>query len=129
MNVYRAQPLRIEMVLPSLGLGGMEIMAVNLARCLSADGHDVGVTCTDGLGPVTAQFTALDIPVSLVPAPGIGGNFWPAALAAHIRAKSPDVVHVHSGVWFRAARAARQAGVRRIIHTVHGLHEPEPWFY
>jgi glycosyltransferase involved in cell wall biosynthesis len=67
--------------------------------------------------------------VRLVPAPGIQGNLWPAALAASFRANNPDVVHIHTGVWFRAARAARLAGVRRVIHTVHGLMDHEPWFH
>jgi glycosyltransferase involved in cell wall biosynthesis len=59
---------------------------------------------------------------------GILGNLWPAAVAAHLRRKRADVVHVHSGVWFRGAWAGRLAGVRRVIHTVHGLLDHEPWF-
>jgi glycosyltransferase involved in cell wall biosynthesis len=37
-------------------------------------------------------------------------------------------MHVHSGAWLKAARAARRAGVPRVVHTVHGLLDEEPWF-
>ena len=50
----------------------------------------------------------------------------PAALAAAIRAIAPDVVHTHSGVWYKVARAARMAGVPRVVHTEHGR-QGEGW--
>jgi glycosyltransferase involved in cell wall biosynthesis len=38
------------------------------------------------------------------------------------------VVHTHSGVWPKAAAAARAAGVPAIVHTEHGFNYGEPWF-
>ena len=52
---------------------------------------------------------------------------WPRALARRIREIAPDVVHTHSGVWYKASLAARLAGVRRVIHTEHGRQIPDPW--
>jgi len=52
---------------------------------------------------------------------------WPVALTRTIRAIAPDVVHTHSGVWYKASLAARRAGVRRLIHTEHGRQYPDPW--
>jgi glycosyltransferase involved in cell wall biosynthesis len=41
---------------------------------------------------------------------------------------APDVVHSHSGVWYKASRAARMAGVPRLVHTEHGRALSEPWW-
>jgi glycosyltransferase involved in cell wall biosynthesis len=51
----------------------------------------------------------------------------PAALASTVREIAPDVVHLHSGVWYKASLAARMAGVPRVLHTEHGRHQPDPW--
>jgi len=45
---------------------------------------------------------------------------YPRALMRQIKAIGPDVVHTHSGAWYKAARAARGAGVPVVIHTDHG---------
>jgi glycosyltransferase involved in cell wall biosynthesis len=50
----------------------------------------------------------------------------PVALAARLRAIGPDVVHTHSGVWYKASLAARMAGVPRVIHTEHGRAARDP---
>jgi glycosyltransferase involved in cell wall biosynthesis len=52
---------------------------------------------------------------------------WPTALTRQIRAIAPDVVHTHSGVWYKASLAARLAGVPRVVHTEHGRAAPDPW--
>jgi glycosyltransferase involved in cell wall biosynthesis len=55
--------------------------------------------------------------------------FWPAPLARQIRAIAPDVVHLHSGVWYKASLAARMARVPRVLHTEHGRRAPDPWVF
>jgi glycosyltransferase involved in cell wall biosynthesis len=52
---------------------------------------------------------------------------WPGSLIRIMRAIRPDVVHSHSGVWYKAALAARYAGVPRVIHTEHGLRARDTW--
>jgi glycosyltransferase involved in cell wall biosynthesis len=52
---------------------------------------------------------------------------WPAGLIRRIREIAPDVVHTHSGVWYKASLAARHAGVPRLVHTDHGRPHPDPW--
>ena len=54
-------------------------------------------------------------------------NLRPVALAREIRAIRPDIVHTHSGVWHKAALAARIAGVPVVVHTEHGRAVPDPW--
>lgn len=50
----------------------------------------------------------------------------PIGLAKLIRRTKADVVHLHSGVWFKGALAARIAGVRRVIFTEHGREHNDP---
>jgi glycosyltransferase involved in cell wall biosynthesis len=51
----------------------------------------------------------------------------PVGLKREIAEIAPDVVHSHSGVWYKASRAARMAGVPRLVHTEHGRALTEPW--
>jgi glycosyltransferase involved in cell wall biosynthesis len=50
---------------------------------------------------------------------------WPRRLTRTIHALAPDVVHTHSGVWYKASLAARRAGVLRLVHTDHGRPYPD----
>jgi glycosyltransferase involved in cell wall biosynthesis len=52
---------------------------------------------------------------------------WPGPLVRIMRAIDPDVVHSHSGLWHKAAMAARYAGVPRVVHTEHGLRARDTW--
>jgi glycosyltransferase involved in cell wall biosynthesis len=122
-----SRPLTVEMVLPSLDPGGQELVVARLAKELAARGHDVGVTLTMEEGSLAEGLRRAGHDVALVPTPGLRTNWRSESLINRFRARRPDVVHVHSGVWLKAARAARAAGVRRVIHTVHGLLDREPW--
>ena len=51
----------------------------------------------------------------------------PTSLARDIAAIAPDVVHTHSGVWYKATLAAKMAGVPWRVHTEHGRAHPDPW--
>lgn len=116
------------MVLPSLIAAGMETVTARLTMRLARAGHEVGVTCLMEEGPLAAELRAAGHRVAVVGAPGIRTNFQPTALASWLRDERPDIVHVHSGAWAKGARAARLAGVARIIFTEHGLNDVEPWY-
>jgi glycosyltransferase involved in cell wall biosynthesis len=122
------RPLRVEMVLPSLEPGGQELVVVRLAKELAARGHNVGVTVTMEEGSLAPMLRDAGHDIALVPAPGLRTNWRAPSLITRFAERRPDVVHVHSGVWLKAARAARVAGTRRVIHTVHGLLDREPWY-
>lgn len=124
----QTRPLRVEMVLPSLEPGGQELVVVRLTNALRARGHDVGVTVTMEEGSLAAPLRNAGHDIALVPAPGLKTNWRAPALITRFAQRRPDVVHVHSGVWLKAARAARAVGTRRVIHTVHGLLDREPWY-
>lgn len=51
----------------------------------------------------------------------------PAALARDISNIAPDVVHTHSGTWYKGSLAARLAGVPVQVYTDHGRQQPDPW--
>jgi len=108
-----------------LEAGGLERMVADLIRRIDRSRFEVELVALshlgrygEGLETVTAVHTCRSLPlVSLV---------WPRRLANLIRRIAPDVVHSHSGVWYKASRSARLAGVRRVIHTDHGRrHVPD----
>jgi glycosyltransferase involved in cell wall biosynthesis len=52
---------------------------------------------------------------------------YPRALADQLEDIGPDVVHLHSGVLYKASLAASLAGIPRQIYTDHGRQNPDPW--
>lgn len=118
---------RIEMVLPSMPAAGMEMVVARMTRGLTRRGHDVGVTCIEADGSLGRELRDEGFSVVVVPTLGSRTILFPTALAAWLRTRRPDVVHTHSGAWLKSARAARLAGVPRVVHTVHGLLDREPW--
>lgn len=121
--------MRIEMALPTLQIGGMEHMVVTLAAALRELGHEVGVTCLDGAsGELEPLLIARGVRVSWQPAKGFVANFSSPALTHHFQRLHLDVLHSHSGVWGRACRAGKKAGVARVIHTIHGKPDQDPWY-
>ena len=123
-----ARPLRVAMVLPTLTRAGMEIVTARLAIELTGLGQSVDVVCLEETGPVAAELEAAGIPVHLIRTPGVLPNLGPGPLARWFAETRPDVVHSHSGVWLKAARAAHMARIPAIVHTVHGLLTLEPWY-
>jgi glycosyltransferase involved in cell wall biosynthesis len=121
------QPRRIRVlhVIWNLNYGGMERLLADIIR--RADParfeshllvlHDLG-RFAEGLEEVATLHVADGNPK--------WSMIWPGALAKQIRAIAPDVVHTHSGVWYKVSLAARMAGVRRIVHTDHGRASPDP---
>jgi glycosyltransferase involved in cell wall biosynthesis len=116
------------MALPTLAAAGMEMVVSHLAIQLVKRGHDVGVTCIEEAGPLAPTLISAGVEVAVVPTLGLVTNVRAPALQARFTSRMLDVVHTHSGTWLKAAHAARRARVPGIIHTVHGLHDREPWF-
>jgi glycosyltransferase involved in cell wall biosynthesis len=50
----------------------------------------------------------------------------PLGLARAIRRTRPNVVHLHSGAWYKSALAARLARAPRVIYTEHGREHDDP---
>ncbi|HEX4632717.1 MAG TPA: glycosyltransferase [Gemmatimonadales bacterium] len=114
----------LQMVL-DLEAGGLERLVADLVRGIDRSRFDVELLAlshlgreAEGLEAVAPVHTCRSLPlISLV---------WPRRVATAIRHIAPDIVHSHSGVWYKASRAARLAGVPRVIHTDHGRrHVPD----
>lgn len=120
--------LRIEMVLPALNKAGMEVMAARLGRGLANRDHEIGFTCIEAGDGFADELRDEGFRVTVVPAPGLRSLVHAPLLAQWFRALRLDVVHGHSGAWLKAARAARSAAVRRVVHTEHGMLEGESWY-
>jgi glycosyltransferase involved in cell wall biosynthesis len=117
------------MVLPTLVRAGMEVVTSRLAVELTELGHSVDVICLEDRGPMADELSAAGVPVHLVPTPGLWTNVTPRQLTERFISTKPDVVNSHSGVWLKAARAARLARVPCVVHTIHGLMTVEPWYH
>lgn len=116
--------LRVLQVIQNLNYGGMERVLSDIVQHVNKRfechvltlqyigrfGQEAGRGATLHQGPPMTRLSLLR----------------PAALAGAIRRIAPDVVHTHSGVWYKAARAARMAGVPRVVHTEHGR-QSEAW--
>lgn len=117
---------RLLHVVQNLNYGGMERLLADLVRCIDGDRFDVHVLCLDALGHFAEGLDRCATVHLLGPQPRYS-ILWPRTLTERIRRIRPDVVHSHSGVWYKTSLAARQAGVRFVVHTDHGRADPDPW--
>ncbi len=109
-----------------LEAGGLERLVADLVRRFdpaAIESHVLALRFlgryADGLSP----HAGLHVGAKLPP----WSMAWPGPLIRQIRAIAPDVVHTHSGVWYKASLAARRAGVPVVVHTDHGRQHPDPW--
>jgi len=116
------------MVVPALPAAGMEMVVRRLTEGLSGRGHDVGVTCLHSLGPVADDLRRAGHAVTLVPTRGVRTIFLPRGLTRWFHDRRPDVLHIHSGAWLKAVRAATRARVARTVFTMHGFDGRLPWY-
>jgi glycosyltransferase involved in cell wall biosynthesis len=119
-------PIRVLHVIQNLNYGGMERLLADLVLRIDPRRFASHVLVFQYLGRFAE---GLESHATLRKSEPLGraSMLWPSRLARQIREIGPDVVHSHSGVWYKAARAARMAGVARIIHTEHGRKSPDPW--
>jgi glycosyltransferase involved in cell wall biosynthesis len=117
--------IRVMHIVQNLNYGGMERLIANMVVLADHKRFDVHVLALQYLGRFSEglqQYATLHV----APRMRRLSLLRPAKLAQVIREIGPDVVHTHSGVWLKAARAARMAGVPRTIHTEHGRRSPDP---
>lgn len=120
--------VRVVHLVDNLNFGGMERVIAELIRRADTERFELHVLALSYLGHFAeglADRAALHVatPMSRL------SLLRPASLARDIARIAPDVAHVHSGVWFKAARAAAMARVPRRIYTDHGRQHPDPWTY
>ena len=116
--------LSIVHVLSSFGMGGLERVALDLARGQRDLGHDVVTVslAAEGEGPLAAEFRGVGLPIETVAVKPAGFDASvPMKLGKLFRRHNVDVVHTHnpqplvmSALPARGLRAA-------LIHTKHGV--------
>src|SRR6185312_13641379 len=118
--------IRVVQVVLDLEAGGLERVVADLARRLDPERFEVHILAlrylgrnAKGLEPHAALHIAPPLPAWTM--------IWPRPLETVFRKISPDIVHSHSGAWYKSAIAASHAGIRGILHTEHGRPEPDAW--
>lgn len=121
------RPLRLTHVVFDLNGGGMESLVAAMAvRFAGGPVTMSAITLSGREGRVGRRIRPLlDRYIVARHVPGLS-MILPLGLARDIRATRPDVVHLHSGAWYKGALAARLAGVPRVVYTEHGREHDDP---
>ena len=119
--------IRVLQVIQNLNYGGMERLLADLVRCSDTDRFESHVLALGYFGRFAEGLDRF-AQLHLAPPLPFYSLLWPGPLVRLIRSIAPDVVHMHSGVWYKASLAARAAGVPRLIFTEHGRVKEERWF-
>ncbi|WP_436699578.1 glycosyltransferase family 4 protein [Nocardioides sp. BYT-33-1] len=114
--------MRILTVIPELGAGGAEVVALTLARAAAADGHAVRVASAPGFRVSEVRAAG----IGHLALPTVGRRPWDLAraVARLRRLPAPDLVHAHNP---KAALLCRLAFGRRtpLLVTLHGVADHE----
>jgi glycosyltransferase involved in cell wall biosynthesis len=113
-------------VIQNLNYGGMERLLADIVRRVDPERFESHVLVLGYLGRFSEGLERHAVLHVSPPLPA-WSLVWPAPLIRTIRDIAPDVVHMHSGVWYKVSLAARVARVPRIIFTEHGRAEVERW--
>lgn len=118
--------MKIMQIIPYFCFGGAEIMCENLTYALKALGHEVIAV---SLGPertvISQRMEAAGIRIAyLDKKPGLDLNMIPR-LVKLMKQERPDAVHSHLSVIKYVGLAAKLAGVKHYVHTVHSVAQEE----
>lgn len=118
--------MKIMQIIPYFCFGGAEIMCENLTYALKNVGQEVCVVSLyDDRTPIARRMEEAGIRIAyLDKKPGLDLSMVPK-LRKLMQRERPDVVHTHLNILKYAALAARLAGVRKCVHTVHSLADRE----
>jgi glycosyltransferase involved in cell wall biosynthesis len=121
------EPLRVTHVVHDLHGGGFESLIATMARRLAGSPVALSVISLSGReGRVGALIRPLLDQYHVLRGGSPFSMLAPVALTRAIRTTRADIVHVHSGAWYKGALAARRAGVRSVVYTEHGREHRDP---
>ena len=118
--------MKILQVIPCFCFGGAETMCENLTYALKKMGHELCVVslATDHT-PITRRMEAAGVQIEyLDKKPGLDLSMIPK-LVTLMKQEKPDVVHTHLSVIKYVGLAAKLAGVKKCVHTVHNVAHEE----
>ena len=118
--------MKIMQVIPYFCFGGAEIMCENLTYALKNAGQEVfAVSLYHDRTPIARRMEEAGIRIVYLDKKlGLDLSMVPKLIKI-IRRERPDVVHSHLNIIKYAAAAAKLAGVRKCVHTVHSLADRE----
>ncbi|MCP4445984.1 MAG: glycosyltransferase [Myxococcales bacterium] len=115
--------MKIVHVLGSLGMGGAERVALDLATTQRDLGHEVlaiSLSGEEGGGPLASAFAESEVPVHVVAKkPGLDWTL-PPRIAKALRSLDVDVVHTHNTPPLVYVAAAARISRHVVVHTKHG---------
>jgi len=118
--------VRVLHVVLHLDTGGLERLVLDLVNRSDRDRFESHVLCLLFPGRLASEIAG-EAEVHQAGHLSPLTMLWPGPLIRLMRGIAPDVVHTHSGVWYKASLAARRAGVPMLVHTEHGRQRPDPW--
>lgn len=118
--------IRVAHIIQNLNYGGMERLIADLVRLADRTTYDAHVVVLQYPGRFAEEMRGFGTVHQCDPLPS-WSMMYPGPLIGVLRAIAPDVVHSHSGVWYKASLAARRAGVPRVVHTEHGRRARDTW--
>ena len=118
--------MKILQVIPYFCFGGAETMCENLTYALKAMGHEVTVVSLYAeRTPISRRMEEAGVKIRYLDKKlGLDVSMVPK-LRRIMAEEKPDVVHTHLDVIKYAVAAAKLAGVKRCVHTVHNVAEKE----
>lgn len=118
--------MKILQVIPYFCFGGAETMCENLSYALKNQGHDVTVVSLyNEHTPISQRMEKAGVKILYLDKKlGMDVSMVPKLLKI-MKTERPDAVHTHLDVVKYAALAAKLAGVKRCVHTVHNVAQKE----
>jgi glycosyltransferase involved in cell wall biosynthesis len=118
--------LRVLHIVENLNYGGMERLISDMARHLDATRFEMHILALGYLGHFSEGLEGCAV-LHTARAQARWSMLYPSTLAHDIRRIAPDIVHTHSGLWYKVGLAARMAAVPVVVYTDHGRQVPDPW--
>lgn len=120
--------VRVTHVVFDLHGGGLESLIATLVQSLAGTSiHSSVVTLSGRAGRVGESLRPLLSHLDILRPLRGASMLAPLGLVRALQRQQPQVVHLHSGAWFKPALGARLAGVPAIIYTEHGRVHHDPW--
>jgi len=118
--------MKILQVIPYFCFGGAETMCENLTYALRKKGHEVTVVSLyQERTPISERMECSGVKILYLDKKlGLDLSMVPKLIRI-MKQERPDVVHTHLDVIKYAVAAAKLAGVKRCIHTVHNVADKE----